>query len=88
MDDASQTYINSRDGIPAFANWCKKEIAANDITINNVEYPDIRIEEFQNPNFDAEISCLPTCLCDGLSPKYQSIKAGNYLMSRFHSAIE
>lgn len=52
MDDASQTYINSRDGIPAFANWCKKEIAANDITINNVEYPDIRIEEFQNPNFD------------------------------------
>ena len=36
MDDASQTYINSRDGIPAFANWCKKEIAANDITINNV----------------------------------------------------
>ena len=52
MDDTSQTYINSRDGIPAFANWCKKEIAANDITINNVEYPDIRIEEFQNPNFD------------------------------------
>ena len=52
MDDASQTYINSRDGIPAFANWCKKEIAANAITINNVEYPDIEIEEFQNPNFD------------------------------------
>ena len=52
MDDVSQTYINSRDGIPAFANWCKKEIAANDITINNVVYPDIKIEEFQNPNFD------------------------------------
>jgi hypothetical protein len=52
MDDTNQTYINSRDGIPAFANWCKKEIAANDITINTVEYPDIKIEEFQNPNFD------------------------------------
>lgn len=52
MDDTNQTYINSRDGIPSFANWCKKEIAANDITINTVEYPDIKIEEFQNPNFD------------------------------------
>ena len=50
MDDTNQTYINSRDGIPAFANWCKKEIAANDITINTVEYPDIRIEEFQPLN--------------------------------------
>ena len=46
------------------------------------------IAYFQNPNFDAEISCLSTCLSDGLSPKYQSIKAGNYLMGRFQSAIE
>jgi isopenicillin N synthase-like dioxygenase len=57
---------------------------------NEGEIPKRRqsIAYFQNPNFDAEISCLPTCLSDGLSPKYQSIKAGNYLMSRFHSAIE
>ncbi len=46
------------------------------------------IAYFQNPNFDAEISCLPTCLSNGSSPKYQSIQAGHYLMERFHSAIE
>ena len=47
MDDASQTYVNSRTGIPRFANWCKKEIALGKI----IHSPD-RVEKFKELNFD------------------------------------
>ena len=43
---------------------------------------------FQNPNFDANINCLPTCLDRGARPKYSSIEAGQYLMDRFHATIK
>ena len=33
------------------------------------------IAYFQNPNFDAEISCLPTCLDNNNQSKYQDIEA-------------
>ena len=46
------------------------------------------IAYFQNPNFDAEISCLSTCLEKGVAPKYRSIEAGQYLMDRFHATIK
>ena len=46
------------------------------------------IAYFQNPNFDAEISCLPTCLDDNNQSKYQNIEAGQYLMDRFKATIK
>ena len=45
------------------------------------------IAYFQNPNFDAEISCLPTCLDKNNQSKYQDIEAGLYLMDRFKATI-
>lgn len=43
---------------------------------------------FYNTSFDAEISCIPTCLADGEQPKYDTVKGGNYLIQRFSSALE
>lgn len=45
------------------------------------------IAYFQNPNFDAEIRCLPTCLPAGDSARYPPVLAGNYLMQKFASAL-
>jgi isopenicillin N synthase-like dioxygenase len=38
---------------------------------------------FVTPPFHAMISCLPTCLADGETPRYPSQEAGPYLLSRF-----
>ena len=38
------------------------------------------IAYFQNPNYDANISCLPTCVESDDKVKYRDIKAGQYLM--------
>ena len=43
---------------------------------------------FYNTDFDAEISCIPTCLQDGASAKYEPVRGGNYLVQRFSSALE
>ena len=42
---------------------------------------------FHNANYDANIECIPTCLADGESPKYEPVTAGAYLMHRFKSAL-
>lgn len=38
---------------------------------------------FHNPNYDADISCLPTCLSAGQAPKYPSTTSGDYLRQSF-----
>lgn len=38
---------------------------------------------FVTPPFHAMISCLPTCLAPGQSPRYEPQQAGPYLLSRF-----
>lgn len=43
---------------------------------------------FQQPNWDAEISCIPTCLAPGETPKYPSVCSGPYLMDRFTRTVE
>ena len=45
------------------------------------------IAYFQNPNFDAAISCLPTCTTQKNKPKYDDVKAGQYLMNRFKATV-
>jgi isopenicillin N synthase-like dioxygenase len=38
---------------------------------------------FHNPNYDAEIICLPTCVSAERTPKYPSITSGEYLRNSF-----
>ena len=38
---------------------------------------------FHQPNWDAEISCIPTCLAAGEKPKYAPVRSGEYLMNKF-----
>ena len=38
---------------------------------------------FHNPNYDAEISCIPTVVNDGELPKYAPTTSGDYLRSLF-----
>ncbi|HUJ82976.1 MAG TPA: 2-oxoglutarate and iron-dependent oxygenase domain-containing protein [Candidatus Acidoferrales bacterium] len=38
---------------------------------------------FHQPNWDAEISCIPTCLGAGEEAKYPPVRSGEYLMNKF-----
>ena len=38
---------------------------------------------FHQPNWDAEISCIPTCLAKGERAKYAPVRSGEYLMNKF-----
>ncbi len=42
---------------------------------------------FQNANWSATISCLPTCLGPGEEPRYEPVLAGPYLMSKFRRSV-
>jgi isopenicillin N synthase-like dioxygenase len=42
---------------------------------------------FQNANWSAEISCLPTCLAPGEKPKYETVLAGPHLMGKFRKSV-
>ena len=43
---------------------------------------------FHQPNWDAEITCIPTCLAPGEKPKYPPVRSGEYLMQKFHSTVK
>jgi isopenicillin N synthase-like dioxygenase len=42
---------------------------------------------FYNANWDAEVSCLPSCLPSGGTPTYETVSAGPHLMSKFRRAL-
>ena len=42
---------------------------------------------FQNANWSAEISCLPTCLEPGTRPRHQPVLAGPHLMGKFRRSV-
>jgi len=42
---------------------------------------------FQNANWSAEISCLPTCLEPGQKPRYPPVLAGPHLMAKFGKSV-
>jgi isopenicillin N synthase-like dioxygenase len=42
---------------------------------------------FQNANWSAEISCLPTCLEPGAQPRYEPVLAGPHLMAKFRRSV-
>ena len=43
---------------------------------------------FHQPNWDAEIRCLESCLTPGESAKYSMVRSGPYLMSKFQATTE
>ena len=47
----------------------------------------LSIAFFHQPNWHAEITCIPTCLEDGEKPKYPPVKSGPYLMDKFRSTV-
>jgi isopenicillin N synthase-like dioxygenase len=42
---------------------------------------------FQNANWSASISCLPTCLEPGEAPRYAPVLAGPHLMGKFRRSV-
>ena len=42
---------------------------------------------FQNANWSAEISCLPTCVGPGERPRYEPVLAGPHLMAKFRRSM-
>ena len=43
---------------------------------------------FFDPDFNAEITCLPTCLAPGEMPKYQPTTAGQHLLDMINASFE
>ena len=43
---------------------------------------------FQQPNWDAEISCIPTCLTSGEKAKYPPVRSGAHLMEKFRRGVK
>ncbi|HTV60636.1 MAG TPA: 2-oxoglutarate and iron-dependent oxygenase domain-containing protein [Verrucomicrobiae bacterium] len=43
---------------------------------------------FHQPNWEAEISCIPTCLPPGERPKYPPVQSGVHLMEKFHRTVK
>ncbi|MBC8258470.1 MAG: isopenicillin N synthase family oxygenase [SAR324 cluster bacterium] len=65
-------------------------------TIHRVNIPDFKSSQnksrmslafFQQPDWDARIKCLPTCLNPGAKEKYPVITSGRHLMERFYSTV-
>ena len=42
---------------------------------------------FQNANWSAEISCLPTCREPGEKPRYEPVLAGPHLAGKFRKSV-
>lgn len=43
---------------------------------------------FHNANWDARVSCLPTCLAPGERPKYEPVIAGPHLRAKFRRSVD
>jgi len=43
---------------------------------------------FYNPNHDARIECLPSCLRPGESPRYPPVLAGEHLMQKYRRSVD
>ena len=65
-------------------------------TLHRVKVPDVNEKNnktrvslafFQQPDWDARIECIPTCLDPGEKSKYSIVTSGRYLMERFHSTV-
>jgi isopenicillin N synthase-like dioxygenase len=46
----------------------------------------ISVGYFMHPNYDAEITCIPTCLHPGEAPKYPPITAGGHIRAKIDAS--
>ena len=65
-------------------------------TLHRVNLPDtnknpnqsrMSLAFFHQPDWDARIECLPTCVSPGETAKYSVVTSGRHLMERFHSTV-
>ena len=65
-------------------------------TLHRVNIPEFKTAQnqsrmslafFQQPDWDARIECLPTCLDPDGTAKYPVLTSGRHLMERFHSTV-
>lgn len=55
---------------------------------DDINRPRLSIAFFHQPNWAAEITCLPTCLGSNELPKYAPITSGTYLMSKYQESTK
>jgi len=48
----------------------------------------LSIGQFVHPNYDQAITCVPTCLAPGETPRYPLISAGEHIMRKIESCHE
>lgn len=48
--------------------------------------PRVSIPFFHQPNWLAEVECLPSCLEPGQQPKYEPVRSGEYLLGKIQTA--
>ena len=46
----------------------------------------LSIGYFMHPNYDAEISCIPTCLAPGEAPRHPTITAGDHIRTKIEKS--
>src|SRR5690348_17311116 len=76
-------------------DW-SSDVCSSDLTLHRVvDPPDPAaaaarrqsMPYFQNANWSAEVSCLPTCLEPGDKPRYEPVLAGPHLMAKFRRSV-
>jgi isopenicillin N synthase-like dioxygenase len=43
---------------------------------------------FHQPNWEAEVACLPSCLGAGDMARYAPVRSGPYLMAKFRATVK
>ncbi len=96
IEDADGTWVDIEPNPDMFVVNLGDSIAqwTNDrwrSTLHRVTAQDSRARQsfafFHMANWDAEISCLPTCLAPGESPRHEPVLAGPWLMQKFQSTV-
>lgn len=79
LGDMMQRWTNDR-----WASTMHRVVTPEDL--NDAMSRRISVGYFMNPNFDAEISCIPTCLKDGETPRYAPITAGGHIRAKIETS--
>jgi hypothetical protein len=73
----------SRSAIPARSGFSRTAAPS----LSTAPRAGLPLPYFQNANWSAEISCLPTCLEPGEKARYAPVLAGPHLMAKFRKSV-